>query len=43
MRYNKERAENVDLWDRLLSLIEKHETKFVWIMGHVGHRENEKV
>jgi ribonuclease HI len=36
------RAENVDLWERLLSLIEKHQVKFLWVKGHDGHQENER-
>lgn len=36
------RAENVDLWERLLSLLEKHQVKFQWVRGHDGHLENER-
>lgn len=35
------RAENVELWERLLTLIETHQVKFVWVKGHNGHLENE--
>lgn len=41
-RNKKERAENSDLWARLLVAIEKHDTKFVWVKGHAGHPENER-
>ncbi len=41
-RSNKSLAENVDLWDRLLSLSEYHVTNFVWVRGHDGHDENER-
>lgn len=34
---------NVDLWERLLSLAEKHYIRFVWVRGHSGHPENERV
>lgn len=39
---NKERAANVDLWERLLALLEKHPTKLLWVEGHAGHPENER-
>lgn len=41
-RSGGDRAENVDLWERLLSLIEKHQVKFQWVRGHNGHQENER-
>lgn len=42
MRNKKERALNVDLWGRLLELLEKHSVEFDWIKGHSGHPENER-
>lgn len=33
---------NADLWQRLLSLLEKHKVTFHWIKGHAGHPENER-
>ena len=36
------RAENVDLWERLLAVIDKHQVNFVWVKGHNGHEENER-
>ena len=33
---------NVDLWERLLPLLEKHDVSFVWIRGHNEHPENER-
>ena len=41
-RGNGSRAENVDLWERLLSLIRNHQIRFVWVKGHSGHPENER-
>ena len=38
---NKRPAENVDLWQQLLELCEKHTVRFEWIRGHTGHAENE--
>lgn len=35
-------ALNPDLWERLLSLTDIHETEFQWIRGHDGHPENER-
>lgn len=35
-------ALNVDLWERLLGLLEKHKVEFCWIKGHAGHAENER-
>lgn len=34
-------AINVDLWQRLLPLLEIHDVEFVWIKGHAGHKYNE--
>ena len=39
---NKKPAQNSDLWDELLSLLEVHTVKFMWIKGHNGHPENER-
>jgi ribonuclease HI len=33
---------NVDLWERLLPLLERHRVRFNWIRGHAGHVENER-
>lgn len=35
-------ALNVDLWEKLLTLLEKHEVSFVWVKGHAGHPFNER-
>lgn len=39
---DKKPALNVDLWENLLPLLEKHEVEFVWVKGHDGHPENER-
>jgi ribonuclease HI len=39
---NGERPENVDLWSRLLDLLEKHKVEFIWVKGHAGNQENER-
>lgn len=41
-RNSKDMALNVDLWEALLPLLEKHSVEFVWIKGHAGHPENER-
>lgn len=35
-------ALNVDLWEQLLPLLEKHKVSFVWVKGHAGHPYNER-
>lgn len=42
MRNKKERASNVDLWERLLRLLEVHTVAFVWVKGHADNVENER-
>ncbi|MBQ8783157.1 MAG: ribonuclease HI [Clostridia bacterium] len=39
---DKKPALNVDLWEQLLALLEKHKAEFVWLKGHAGHPENER-
>lgn len=39
---DKKPALNVDLWEEMLILLEKHEVTFHWLKGHVGHPENER-
>lgn len=41
-RTNKERPENVDLWQRLDQLCVTHQVQFRWVKGHAGHKENER-
>lgn len=38
---NKEKVLNVDLWKRLISLLEYHNTQFVHVKGHSGIHWNE--
>ena len=38
----KEPAKNPDLWEKLLSLLERHTVSFVWVKGHDGHAYNER-
>lgn len=39
---DKKPALNVDLWEQLLPLLEKHQVEYVWVKGHQGHPENER-
>jgi ribonuclease HI len=39
---NKERAKNIDLWEKLLPLCETHQVEFRWVKGHAGNQENER-
>ena len=39
---DKKPALNVDLWQRLLPLLDTHKVTFVWIKGHAGHPMNER-
>ena len=37
----KKPVKNVDLWQRLIDVMQKHEIEFVWVKGHAGHEFNE--
>ena len=39
---DKSPALNVDLWEQLLALLDRHEVTFVWVRGHNGHAYNER-
>lgn len=42
VKSDKKPALNVDLWGKLLPLLEKHDVSFVWTRGHDGHEYNER-
>jgi len=42
IKKNKKPALNIDMWERLLPLLELHKVKFIWIKGHSGNEENER-
>lgn len=42
IKSDKKKALNVDLWERLLVLLEKHDVEFVWVKGHAKNVENER-
>lgn len=39
----KSPVKNIDLWQELDELLPKHKIKWVWVKGHNGHIENERV
>ena len=39
---DKKPALNVDLFEQLLDLLDRHDVTFVWVKGHAGHPENER-
>jgi ribonuclease HI len=41
-RNKKDKAINIDLWEKLLSEMSKHDVNFNWIPGHSGITENER-
>ena len=41
-RNKTEKALNIDLWGRLLPLLDKHNVEFVWVRGHASNVENNR-
>lgn len=41
-RNKKEKAQNTDLWERLLKLLKIHTVTFIWVKGHADNVENER-
>ena len=42
IKSDKKQAQNIDLWERILPLLEKHKVTYVWVRGHDGHEYNER-
>lgn len=42
VKSDKKPALNVDLWEQLLPLLERHQVTFQWVKGHAGYPENER-
>ena len=40
---DKQPVKNVDLWQRLQAAMQPHKVDFIWVRGHNGHAENERV
>lgn len=39
---NKEKVLNIDLWQRLLELMQTHQVRFQWVKGHHENAENNR-
>lgn len=39
----KKEVKNLDLWQRLDAEMARHKIKWIWVKGHSGHVENERV
>lgn len=39
----KSAVKNIDLWQELDQLLSKHKIRWIWVKGHNGHPENERV
>lgn len=39
---DKSHVLNVDLWEKLILLLDTHKVSFVWVRGHNGHPYNER-
>ena len=42
VKSDKTKAKNPDLWERLLLLLDTHETVFKWVKGHAENRYNNR-
>ena len=40
---DKKDVKNIDLWQQLDALLEQHKLHWIWVKGHNGHAENERV
>lgn len=40
--WRKGKIKNIDLWQRLVPLLDTHKVTVVWVKGHNGHPENER-
>ena len=39
----KSAVKNIDLWQELDQILSKHKIRWIWVKGHNGHPENERV
>lgn len=42
IKSDKKPAVNTELWDKLLSLTDNHDTNFVWVKGHAENKYNNR-
>lgn len=40
---DKKPVQNADLWQELLAASKPHQVEWLWVKGHAGHVENERV
>lgn len=40
---DKKPVKNIDLWQRLVEAAAPHDINYIWVRGHTGHAENERV
>lgn len=40
---SKQPVKNADLWQALIAAAEPHRIEWVWVKGHAGHPDNERV
>ncbi|GGD88317.1 ribonuclease H [Tsuneonella deserti] len=40
---SKQPVRNADLWHELIAASKQHQVEWVWVKGHNGHAENERV
>jgi ribonuclease HI len=40
---SKQPVRNADLWHELIAAAKPHQVEWVWVKGHAGHVENERV
>ena len=41
-RVKTNEVKNIDLWERIIKLTEKHKVEFLWVKGHNNNIENER-
>lgn len=42
IKKNFKDKKNVDLWQRLIPMLQKHQVSFHWVKGHNDHPQNER-
>ncbi|WP_374944649.1 ribonuclease HI [Sphingomonas sp.] len=40
---DKKPVKNAELWHALIAAVDRHVVKWVWVKGHAGHPDNERV
>ncbi len=41
-RGKNEPVKNTELWKRLLTAMQPHQVRYIWVKGHDGHEQNER-